>query len=272
MNIRLFKPKIFPEHGNITVRRNVKFGIDPTGSRLHLGHFVPLLSVKEMIRLKKDVVIVIGGLTGRLGDPTGVNATRPILSSIEVDNNTRELKQQLIQLLTQTRLRFANNVQSYNLPVGAFVLEVMSHFTVAELMARENFKDRSVSLPELVVPLFQALDSIHLQTEIEIGGEDQLINFSITRKLQEKFGQTPEVCLLCPIIRGTDGRKMSKTYNNSIYLDEPGEVITKKVMSIPDDVMDEWLPIFSSQTEVPDHPKERKEFLAKEILSHLSPK
>ena len=256
MHIKSFKPKSFPENVDISNLRNIKFGIDPTFNRLHIGHLVPLAWLKH--HLKKDITIILGTVTAQLGDPSGKDKTRPILSSMLVGSHADLIELQLRIILPEVRI-------VRQAPIDALeLLNVSSNFTVTKLMSRDGFQKReSVGSHELMVPILQALDSVFLQTELELGGEDQLFNFELTREVQKLHGQKPEACLMFPIIRGTDGQKMSKSLGNCIWLDDPN--IRQRIMSISDDVMDEWLPLFSTSDEAPDHPKERKEFLAQEI-------
>ncbi len=256
MKIKRQKPKVFPEHSDVSKLRRIKFGIDPTYNRLHVGHLVPLAWLKNQER--KDVTVVIGRITARLGDPTGQEKTRPVLTSAQVGFNVAWIEDSVRQLLP-----FAWIDKQQELPSTDLLL-LASNFTLARIASRDNFRDRSVGLHELFVPLLQAIDSVRLHTELEIGGEDQLFNFELTREVQKLHGQNPQACLLFPIIRGTDGQKMSKSNRNCVWLDDPQ--IQKRIMSIPDDVMDEWLPIFF-EGEAPDHPKTRKEFLSEIIQS-----
>lgn len=268
MRIYPKKPRVYPESGNIHVRRRVKFGIDPTADSLHLGHLVPLLLVKKLNNQGKDLRVVLGTFTATLGDPTGKNKTRPILSPAIVKINAAAIKEQVIKIVGW--LPFVeNDFSAAHLDTAAFISQVASKFNVAELLARENFQDRSVCLSELLVPLMQALDSVLHRTDIEVGGEDQEINFKLTRALQEAMGVPTQVCLLTPIINGLDGKKMSKSANNCIFLTDPPELIKTKVLGISDTLMDEWLPLFTEKTEVPDDPRDRKKLLAYEILNHL---
>jgi tyrosyl-tRNA synthetase len=202
--------KLFPEHGNITQLKRVKFGIDPTTSKLHLGHLVPLMVVKKLKEEKKDITIVLGNFTAQLGDPTGQEKTRPILSDIQIENNTEQIIKQIKNVLGDCRI-VKNKDFMTSISANNFIKDVITKFNLSELLQRENFKNRGVALQELIVPLCQAMDSVFLETEIEVGGEDQMINFGITRQLQRSFGIKEEVCILCPIIKGTDGNKMSKS-------------------------------------------------------------
>lgn len=261
MKIKLHKPKVFPEGADATKLRAIKFGIDPTFNRLHVGHLVPLAWLKR--QRKRDVTIILGTQTAQLGDPSGQEKTRPILDPFQVFANADSIRMQVQRILPFVRILEQDAID------GLALLEVASKFTVQRMMSRDGFERReSVGVHELLVPVLQALDSVRLHTQVEIGGEDQLFNFDLTREVQKQFKQKPEVCLMFPIIRGTDGQKMSKSKDNCIWLDDPQ--IKERIMSIPDDVMDEWLPLFSTSEEVPDHPKARKEFLAEEIVKLIS--
>lgn len=258
--------KIYPIGQSIQNRRVVKWGIDPTGNRLHIGHFVAIRFLRKMLKEHRDVVIVIGDLTASIGDPSGTIKERPLMEPEIIKSNAESLQQQLQELLPSAR--FYRNSNSRNLEHS--LISALKNFTVAELLDRSAFQNRSVRASELIVPVLQGLDSVNLEAELEVGGEDQEFNFAITRKLQELWHQKPEVCVLLPIIRGTDGSKMSKSLGNCVYLDD-GD-IRGKIMSIPDDVMDECLPLMTDtpKKELPEHPKTRKEFLADEIIRQLT--
>lgn len=254
--------KIYPNGSSIVNKKIVKWGIDPTGSRLHLGHFVAIRFLRKMLAEYRDVVVIIGNLTASIGDPSGTVKERPVLHKEVVDMNADFMEIQLKKLLPKARfVRNRDLLNQWSTLVGA-----ASQFTTSELLDRNAFQGRSVRADEMLVPILQAIDSVSLGAQVEVGGEDQEFNFSITRKLQEKWGQEPEVCVMFPIIRGTDGQKMSKSLGNCIYLDD-GDIIGK-VLSIPDDVMDEWFPLFCDQ-EPKVHPFERKKQLADAIVKEL---
>jgi tyrosyl-tRNA synthetase len=238
----------FPANSIIPDGARVKFGIDPTFPRLHLGHLVPLRVVKKFIIKGNPVVIVLGTFTAQLGDPSGKDATRPILTKEEVKDNALTIMNQVRLIMPQGFVFWENGELHNTMELPVFMREA-AHFTVNHMMSRDAFQKRQensqpIGLHELLVPICQGLDSVHQKTEVEIGGQDQLFNFQVTRSLQEKHGQKPQICLMCPIIRGTDGQKMSKSLNNCIWLDEEPNEMFGKVMSIPDDVMEEWTPLF----------------------------
>jgi tyrosyl-tRNA synthetase len=268
----------FPQNVDFTSAKNVKFGIDPTSSKLHLGHFVPLRLVRKMQEEGRNVTIVLGTFTAQLGDPSGRDSTRPILTPEEVNANADEIVSQVTKLLHPGFMFFRNSDIHNAMKLPEF-LRVASKFTLARMTSRNGFQDRiekgnSIGLHELCVPICQGLDSVHLKTEVEIGGNDQLFNFQIARELQEQHNQTPQVCVFTPIINGTDGRKMSKSLGNCIFLEEEPNEIFGKVMSISDTTMVEWLPLLTDIN--PGHdsiflaePMKSKKLLAHSIVWQL---
>ena len=274
----------FPENIDLTPCKRVKFGIDPTFPRLHLGHLVPLRLVKKMMEEGHDITIVLGTFTAQLGDPSGRDTTRPILSAEEVKENAKQILKQLEKLIgpwdlgiykgKKTWRLFENHVIHEQMTMDAF-MKIASKFTLTHMTSRNGFQERinnnqPIAMHELLVPMCQGWDSVTLKTEIEIGGQDQLFNFQIARQLQEAEGQKPQGCILMPIINGTDGRKMSKSLGNCIFWDEDIHDIFGKVMSIPDTVMEEWFPLFVDFTVEEDmHPMDKKKVLAIEIIKQL---
>lgn len=264
--------KIFPEGSKIEGLNNVKFGIDPTFHRLHLGHLVPLRIVRQMQEKGMDVTIVLGTFTAILGDPSGRDKTRPILSKKDVEANAEKIFEQIIPILKPGFNVFRNG-DVFNTMTVPELMKIVSDFTVQQIVRRDAFAKRmdndvSIGIHELIVPILQGTDSVKLKSEIEIGGTDQLFNFQIARRLQELNEQEPETCILTPIINGTDGRKMSKSFGNCIFLDEAPEEIFGKCMSISDEVMEEWIPLFQDENRE-GNPMLRKKKLAFDIVSQL---
>lgn len=266
---------LFPPNSNIPVCSRVKFGIDPTFHRLHLGHMVPLRIVKNMIERGHSVTIVLGTFTAQLGDPSGVDKTRPILSECETAKNAVLIKSQLISFFGPlfSKIRFFENHTLHNETKLPDFLRTVSRFSVSHMLNRDGFVRRQengqqIGLHELLVPICQGMDSVHLNSEIEIGGQDQLFNFQITRQLQEQNGITPQVCILTSIISGTDGRKMSKSLRNCIFMDDEPNDIFGKVMSVSDDVMKEWFTSLSNSEQL-NNPLDNKKLLAFDIVKQL---
>jgi tyrosyl-tRNA synthetase len=217
------------------------------------------------------VTIVLGTFTAQLGDPSGRDTTRPILSAEETSNNSLLILDQVKKIITPDFLFFNGTVHNHmRLPE---FLRIASRFTLSHMTSRNGFQQRiengnSIALHELLVPICQGWDSVHLKSEIEVGGQDQLFNFQIARQLQEQEGQKPQSCVMLPIINGTDGRKMSKSLGNCIFLDDEPTEIFGKVMSISDAVMDEWFPLLTDMKPA-THPMNSKKILARDIVSQL---
>ena len=245
MNSKIFPFQQFERKGKVL---NVKFGIDPTSDKLHLGHLIPLMDVKELKEEGHHIDIVLGTFTAQLGDPSEKDTMRPMLSAQETKKNAQSILEQIKRILGDGFTVHFNHEWFEQLNCVDMV-ELLSKFTVKDLLSRDSFQKRmengnSIGLHELVVPILQGIDSAKLKTNIEIGGNDQLFNFSITRDIQRHFNQEPEVCFLTDIINGTDDRKMSKSFNNCIFINDVPQDVFGKTMSISDDRMFEWLPIF----------------------------
>lgn len=268
----MIQAEIFPEGSNLKGLTRVKFGIDPTGPRLHLGHFVPLRIVKQLQEQGKDVTIVLGTFTGKMGDPSGKDQTRPILSREDVEKNADKILMHVKQVLNTGFKVFRNGELFNNMKVPE-LMKIISDFTVQQMTRRDAFAKRlqenvSIGIHELIVPILQGTDSVFLESEIEIGGTDQLFNFQVARRLQELNGQEPEICLMAPIINGTDGRKMSKSLGNCIFLDDDPTNVFGKCMSISDETMNEWIPLLTDENKE-SQPMVRKKKMARDIVEQL---
>jgi tyrosyl-tRNA synthetase len=209
-------------------------------------------------------------MTARLGDPTGREQTRPMLDEAEVTANAAALAEALTVLLPEARLHF-NHEFFARMDLASFITKMPGRVTVDRMLSRDGFRrrDSAIALHELLVPLMQGWDSVVLRTEVEIGGHDQLFNFQLARKLQRAEGQAAQVCLMVPLLVGLDGRKMSKSFDNCIFLDEPPREVFGKTMSISDETMASWLPLLWSGGEPPEHPMARKLALAEDIVAQL---
>ena len=229
----------------------VKQGFDPTRPDLHIGHVVSIRKLRVFQELGHEVIFVVGDVTARVGDPSGRSETRPRLSAEEIAANARSYADQVARILDIHRVRVAYN-SSWLEPLGlGGVLELTSTYTLARMLEREDFatrfaEGRPISVLELLYPLLQAYDSVALRADVELGGTDQKFNLLVGRTVQERYGQEPQVCLIMPLLRGTDGeQKMSKSYANYIGITEPPEEQFGKTMSIPDSLLDEWLVLAS---------------------------
>jgi tyrosyl-tRNA synthetase len=200
----------------------------------------------------------LGTFTAQLGDPSGKDTMRPILSAEETERNAESIIDQIARIFGNPNSSHPNfksiqihrNGEWFGVMNAIKMTNLLSKFTTTQLLARDSFQKRiedknPIGMHELVVPILQGYDSVMLQTDVEIGGNDQLFNFAITRDVQHVHGQKPEICLLMPIINGTDGRKMSKSFDNCIFINDSPDDVFGKTMSISDVLMKEWWPIIS---------------------------
>lgn len=225
----------------------VKQGFDPTRPDLHIGHAVSLRKLRDLQELGHEVIFVVGDYTARVGDPSGRSEQRPRLSPEEIRQNAATYVEQVGRILDVGRVRVEYN-SSWLEPLNlSDVLELTATYTVARLLERDDFAERQregrpISILEFMYPLLQAYDSVALGADVEVGGTDQKFNLLVGRTVQERYGQEPQVCLILPLLRGTDGTlKMSKSYDNAVGLAEPPEEQFGKTMSIPDEALPEWI-------------------------------
>ena len=224
----------------------IKQGFDPTRPDLHIGHAVSIRKLRTFQELGHEVIFVVGSGTGMIGDPTGRNEARPPLSLEEITANARTYADQVGRILDVRHARIEFN-GDWLLPLTlAEIVKLTASYTVARMLERDDFADRyqqgvAISIHEFLYPLMQAYDSVHLRADVELGGTDQKFNLLVGRTLQERYGQEPQVCLIMPLLRGTDGeQKMSKSYGNYIGITDPAEEMFGKTMSIPDALLEEW--------------------------------
>lgn len=221
----------------------VKFGIDPTGSELHLGHAVTLHKMQQFVEHGHDVTLLIGDSTALIGDPTGRNDSRPPLTRELIAENMKSYVEQASRVLDIERITVRYNSEWLDVLSYADMIRLMTQVTVAQMLAREDFRTRytgevPISLHEFLYPVAQAYDSVALQCDVELGGDDQLFNFLLARDYQQRAGQSPQICMTAPILEGTDGKiRMGKSRGNYIALTEPANVQFGKLMSIPDDLI-----------------------------------
>jgi tyrosyl-tRNA synthetase len=229
----------------------VKQGFDPTRPDLHIGHAVSIRKLRTFQELGHEVVFVVGDYTARVGDPSGRSETRPRLSPGEIEANAATYAEQVGRILAIDRVRVEYN-SKWLAPLNlADLLELTASYTVARMLERDDFEqrlreNRPISMMELMYPLMQAYDSVALGADVELGGTDQKFNLLVARTIQERYKQEPQICLIMPLLRGTDGvQKMSKSYDNYIGIAEPPEDMYGKTMSIPDTLLDEWYALAS---------------------------
>lgn len=259
-------------------RLRVYFGIDPTGSKFHLGHSVPLRKLKAFYDAGHQVIFVVGSFTAMIGDPSARDAARESLTREQVEENFKTYQRQAQKVLDLSRVEVRYNHQWLSPLTFSEILKLASNFTVQQMLQRDMFERRiedgkPIGLHEFLYPLMVGYDSVVLDVDGELGGSDQEFNMLAGRTLQRVFGKRDKFVLTTRLIEGMDGRKMSKTYNNCVYLeDEPGDMYGK-IMSIKD----ELIPIyFETCTDVSMqdverlktlHPKEAKARLAREIVA-----
>jgi len=253
----------------------VKAGFDPSAPDIHLGHTVLLRKMRHFQDLGHKVVFLIGDFTGIIGDPTGRSEIRKRLSEQEVKQNAKTYKKQVFKILDKKKTRIVFNsawLKSMNLKDA---LELASHTTVSQLLARSDFNDRyksgkDISLLEFMYPLLQAYDSVELKADVELGGLDQKFNLLLGRELQKDFGQTPQVIIMMPLLIGLDGvDKMSKSFGNHIGIDERPEEMFGKLMSISDELMMQYYELLTDEdldSVKKLHPMEAKKNLARLIV------
>lgn len=229
----------------------VKQGFDPTRPDLHIGHAVSLRKLRTFQELGHDVVFVMGGYTAMIGDPSGRNDTRPPLTEEEVEAHSHTYAEQMFKVLDPQKTRIENNATWLKPLTLKDILKITSHYTVARMLERNDFEKRyensvPISIVEFMYPLMQAYDSVVLKADVELGGSDQKFNLLVARDLQPHWGQEPQVCLMMPLLRGTDGvAKMSKSYDNYVGIADTADQMFGRTMSIPDDLLEEWYRIAS---------------------------
>ena len=245
----------------------VKLGLDPTAPDIHLGHTVPLRKLRLFQEFGHQVVIVIGGFTARIGDPTGKSVTRPPLTKEEVLKNAETYKTQIFKVLDPEKTIVRDNSEWLESMNFADVLRLASSYTVARMMERDDFskrfkEGRPIGVHEFMYPLMQGHDSVALHADVEFGGTDQTFNLLMGRHLQELEGQEPQVVITMPLLEGLDGiQKMSKSLGNYIGIDEEPKEMYGKAMSIPDELMMRYFML------VTDMSIEEQENMAKRLES-----
>jgi tyrosyl-tRNA synthetase len=260
----------------------VKYGIDPTGIDVHLGHTVPLRKLRQFQELGHTAVIIIGNYTALVGDPSGRDETRASLTQEQVEANARDYLAQVGRIIDLSRAEVHHNGDWFSRWSFLQVLDLTRRMTLGQVTARDDFAkriaaERPVYLHECLYPLMQGWDSVEIRADIELGGTEQLFSLLVARELQQAEGQEPQVAMTMPILVGTDGaRRMGKSLGNYIGVAESAENQFGKIMSIPDEPMRMF---FTLLTEIPlnevdsvlrpdVNPRDAKEVLARAIVSH----
>lgn len=260
----------------------VKAGFDPTAPDLHLGHTVLLQKLRQFQQLGHEVYFVIGDFTAMIGDPTGRSETRPPLSREEVLENAKTYEHQVFKILDPEKTNIVFNSTWLSELGTEGIIKLAGKYTVARMLERDDFSKRfkegiPIYIHEFIYPLLQGYDSVFLKADVELGGTDQKFNLLVGRDLQRAFGQEPQVCITLPLLVGLDGvRKMSKSYQNYIAIQEEPESMFGKIMSISDDLMWEYYTLLTDYTEEEIenfkknlHPMEAKKKLAHYIVERF---
>lgn len=258
----------------------IKFGIDPTGAELHLGHAVPLRKLRQFQDAGHQVILLIGGFTATIGDPTGKNEARPPLSLTEVKKNAEDYLNQAGKILDLKNIEIRNNREWLEKLSFEEVVKLCSQNSASKIFSRKEFAERlkkgtEVYLHELLYPVMQGYDSVALKCDVEIGGTDQLFNLLVGRDLQKKYGcPVQQNVLTVPILEGIDGaEKMSKSLKNYISINDESSEMFGKVMSIPDTLMMKYFELCTDEDLekmkkfVKDDPRNAKVHLAKTIVT-----
>ena len=231
----------------------IKVGFDPTAPDLHLGHTVIINKMRQLQEFGHEVIFLIGDFTGMIGDPSGVNETRPVLTKEQVKENARTYKNQIFKILDKDKTRIEFNSSWMNKITSAELIDIASKYTVARMLERDDFKKRfrsenPISIHEFLYPLVQGYDSVALGCDVEMGGTDQKFNLLVGRHLQQIYGQEPQTIITLPLLEGLDGiKKMSKSSNNYVALNDSGDDMFGKIMSISDDLMWKYFELLSTK-------------------------
>ena len=262
-----------------------KLGCDPSRPDLHLGHTVVLRKLRQFQELGHQVILIVGDFTGMIGDPSGKNETRPALSLEATRRNGQSYYEQASKVLDPTRAKISYNSEWLGKMSFEDVIKLASKYTVARMLERDEFEKRykggePISIHEFLYPLAQAMDSVAIKSDIELGGTDQRFNLLVGRDVQREYGQEPQIILTMPILPGTDGKqKMSKSLDNYIGISETPSQIYGKTLSIPDNVMydyfelattvskQELVEIKATLADPSKNPRDLKRRLAREFVT-----
>ncbi len=265
----------------------VKLGFDPTAPDIHLGHTVILNKMRQFQDLGHEVIFLIGDFTGMIGDPTGKNVTRQPLTREEVEVNAATYREQVFKILDPDKTIIEFNSRWMNKMDAAGLVQLAAQSTVARMLERDDFGQRfrtqqPIAIHEFLYPLLQGYDSVALKADVELGGTDQKFNLLMGRELQKHYQQAPQVVLTMPLIEGTDGlKKMSKSLNNYIGIDESADQMFGKLMSISDPLMWRYFELLSfrpmedirtwqrATKEEGANPRDYKILLAEEIITRF---
>ena len=264
----------------------IKAGFDPTAPDLHFGHTVLLNKLRHFQDLGHKVIFLIGDFTGRIGDPSGKNKTRPTLQAKELIENAKTYEKQVFKILKKELTEIKFNSEWCDELGADGLIKLASKYNVARMLERDDFNKRftsnkSIAIHEFLYPLVQGYDSVALEADVECGGTDQKFNLLVGRELQRDYDQNPQVVITVPILEGLDGeKKMSKSLDNYIAIDEEPNEMFGKIMSISDDLMWRWFELLSfiseeeisnlkDEMEAGKNPRDIKFILAEELVDRF---
>jgi tyrosyl-tRNA synthetase len=253
----------------------VKLGIDPTAPDIHLGHVVVLDKLRAFQDAGHTVVLIIGDFTARVGDPSGQASERPVLSAEEIEENAATFQDQAFKVLDRGRTEVRRNSEWLEMGTDE-LFRLLRRFTIARLLERDDFarrmeESRPISALELLYPVLQGYDSVAVKADVELGGTDQTFNLLFARDVQEALGEPAQSIVTMPILPGTDGvRRMSKSLGNYVGVTDPPEEMFGKLMSIPDDAMDEYRRLLlGDESRSGDDPGAAKRELARRLVERF---
>lgn len=264
---------------------NVKLGCDPSRPDLHLGHSVVLRKLRQFQDLGHQAILIVGDFTGMIGDPSGRSKTRPPLTLEETRKNGQTYFEQATKILSTKKIKMLYNSEWLGKMTFADVITLGSKYTLARMLERDDFERRyksgePISIHEMLYPLAQAMDSVAIESDVELGGTDQKFNLLVGRDIQREYGLTPQVAITMPILPGTDGvEKMSKSLDNYIGISESPQQIYGKVLSIPDSLIYDYFVLTTAvpseelrliKNELADpatNPRDVKRRLARELVA-----
>ena len=264
----------------------IKAGFDPTAPDLHFGHTVLLNKLRHFQDLGHKVIFLIGDFTGRIGDPSGTNKTRPTLNAEDLVKNAKTYEKQVFKILKKDLTEVKFNSEWCDKLGADGLIKLASKYNVARMLERDDFNKRfssnkSIAIHEFLYPLVQGYDSVALKADVECGGTDQKFNLLVGRELQRDYDQEPQVVITVPILEGLDGtKKMSKSLDNYIAIDEDPNEMFGKIMSISDELMWRWFELLSfiseeeilrlkSEMDKGKNPRDIKFILAEELVDRF---
>ncbi len=261
---------------------NVYFGIDPTATRIHIGHAFPLRKLQTFVELGHHVTFLIGDFTALIGDTSDKDTERPILTYDQIEENFQTYKRQASKILDFSKITIVHNSDWLKKLNFEDIIKLARHFSLNDFISRELIKKRlsnnnSISLPEVLYPLMQGYDSWYLDTDLQLGGTDQTFNMQAGRTLQKKLRDKESFVMANEFLEGTDGRKMSKSWGNAIWLEDTPDEMFGKTMSLRDELIGRYFELATNLTEIQisnlklqfTNPMDLKKQLAWQIVSEL---